>query len=50
VDNVVLLCSRHHHHIHRRGWNVELSITGDLIVTTPDGTTRTSRPPGALSP
>jgi hypothetical protein len=48
-QNLILLCGRHHHHIHRPGWKAQLTITGDLIITTPNGTTRTSRPPGTLT-
>jgi hypothetical protein len=48
--NVVLLCNRHHHLIHRKHWNAEMSADGTLTVTSPDKTTRTSRPPGTLSP
>ena len=48
--NLVLLCHRHHHFIHRRGWHVAMTSTGALQVTSPDGITRLGRPPGALGP
>jgi Domain of unknown function (DUF222) len=53
LDNLVLLCSRHHHHVHRLGLLLKLLPNGDLDITFPDGTTRISRPrgqPGGRSP
>ncbi len=46
LDNLVLLCNRHHHLIHRPGWHLKLLPNADLEVTFPDGTTRTSQPRG----
>ncbi len=46
LDNLVLLCNRHHHLIHRPGWQLKLLPSADLEVTFPDGTTRTSQPRG----
>ncbi len=46
LDNLVLLCNRHHHLIHRPGWQLKLLPNADLEVTFPDGTTRTSQPRG----
>jgi len=45
--NLVLLCSRHHHFVHRT--NVQLSFDDQwgLHVFWPDGTERTSQPRGA---
>ena len=48
LANLVLLCARHHHLIHQPGWNLVLRPDGALEVTTPQGLTRTSRPPGHL--
>ncbi len=47
VTNLVLLC-RHHHRLktHAPDWDFRLE-DGALYVTTPGGTTRTTRPPGA---
>ncbi|HEY9556505.1 MAG TPA: DUF222 domain-containing protein [Acidimicrobiales bacterium] len=45
LSNLVLLCSKHHHLIHRRGWHITMDDTGVLEVTAPDGTTRRSHPP-----
>jgi hypothetical protein len=47
-DNLVLLCSRHHHLVHKTGWQAKLLPSADLEVTLPDGTVRTSAPPGRL--
>ncbi|MCO7220744.1 DUF222 domain-containing protein [Klenkia sp. PcliD-1-E] len=47
VDNLALLC-RHHHRLktHAPGWAFTLDPDGTLVVTTPGGTTLTTRPPG----
>jgi hypothetical protein len=50
IDNLVVLCSRHHHRLHEPGWDAKLKPDGALRIAHPDGAVRTSRPPGALSP
>jgi len=50
LDNLVLLCRRHHTLLHKPGWHAKLLPDGELDVTDPDGRHRTSRPPGALEP
>lgn len=45
LPNLVLLCSRHHHRIHQKGWHLKLLPTGTVEVTMPDGTVRTGDPP-----
>jgi len=45
LSNLVLLCSKHHHRVHMKGWHIKLRPDGALEVTQPDGTTRTSDPP-----
>jgi hypothetical protein len=45
LQNLVLLCSRHHHLIHLKGWHIKLLPHGTIEVTAPDGTLRTSDPP-----
>ena len=50
LDNLVLLCNRHHHQIHRPGWHLKLLPNADLEITYPDGTTRTSQPRGQPTP
>ncbi len=44
LANLVLLCSRHHHQIHRRDWYLKLLPGGTVMVTTPGGFTYTSEP------
>lgn len=44
LTNLVLLCSKHHHRIHMKGWHLKLLPTGEVEVTLPDGRVRTSRP------
>jgi len=45
LSNLVLLCSKHHHQVHLKGWHIKLRPDGAVEVTQPDGTTRTSDPP-----
>ncbi len=44
LPNLVLLCSRHHHVIHKIGWQLKLRPDGTVEVTRPDGHTTTSQP------
>jgi hypothetical protein len=46
LDNLVLLCSRHHHLLHKPGWHAKLLPDATFEVTFPDGRVRTSHPPG----
>jgi hypothetical protein len=47
-DNLCCLCRRHHRlKTHAPGWLFRLDPDGALLVTTPTGVTRISRPPGA---
>jgi hypothetical protein len=41
----VLLCSRHHHLLHRPGWHTKLLPDATLEITNPTGHIRTSHPP-----
>ena len=43
LANLVLLCSRHHHLLHKPGWHAQLKPDGALIITGP-GHTHTSHP------
>lgn len=46
-DNLCCLCRRHHRlKTHAPGWLFRLDADGALLVTTPTGVTRISRPPG----
>jgi hypothetical protein len=45
LPNLVLLCCRHHHLIHQRGWHIKLLPCGTVEVTDPTGRVHTSDPP-----
>ena len=47
LDNLVLLCNRHHHLVHQHDLQVKLLPHGDLHVTWRDGRERISHPRGA---
>jgi predicted restriction endonuclease len=46
LDNLVLLCSRHHHLAHKPGWTLKLLVdnNAEVIATTPDGLVLRSHP------
>ena len=46
LDNLLMLCSYHHHLIHRQNWQIRLLANADAEFTTPDGRTLTSKPHG----
>jgi hypothetical protein len=46
LSNLVLLCSRHHHLLHRPRWHTKLLPDNTLEVTDPQGRIHTSHPPG----
>ena len=46
-ENLVLLCSRHHHLVHQMNLQLKLLPSGDLHVVWPDGHERVSHPRGA---
>lgn len=46
-DNLVLLCSRHHHVVHQQRLDLKLLPSGQLDVTWSDGRCRSSQPRGA---
>ncbi|HET6833934.1 MAG TPA: DUF222 domain-containing protein [Acidimicrobiales bacterium] len=45
LANLALLCSRHHHLLHTRGWHAKLLPDATLEVTDAQGHTRTTSPP-----
>jgi hypothetical protein len=46
LNNLILLCSRHHHLLHKPGWHSILDADGTLTITTPNlGHTIQSKPP-----
>jgi uncharacterized protein DUF222 len=47
--NIVLVCSRHHHRLHRRGWEAKLRPDATFEVTAPDGRHWVTHPPGAAA-
>ena len=47
LHNLCLLCRRHHRTVHQRGWTLTMDPHGTITITTPDGTTHTSRPRGS---
>jgi hypothetical protein len=48
IDNLVLLCRRHHKRLHQPGWHAKLLPDATFEVTNPNGHVRSSHPPGAL--
>ena len=46
LENLVLLCNRHHHLVHRHNLHLKLLPNAHLHITFPDGTVRTSQPRG----
>lgn len=49
LPNLVLLCSKHHHVIHQKGWHLRLDPTGTVEVADPNGQRRPSEPPGTAA-
>jgi hypothetical protein len=48
LDNLVLLCRRHHRRLHKPGWHAKLLPDGELQVTDPSGVVRTTYPPSRI--
>jgi hypothetical protein len=48
LDNLVLLCSRHHHLLHRGEWEAKLRPDAVFEVTDPWGNVHTTSPPNTL--
>jgi hypothetical protein len=44
IMNLVMLCSKHHHLLHKTRWTAVLEPDGTLHITGPDGETRTTHP------
>ena len=49
LDNLVLKCTKHHHTGHLPGWHETLEPGAVLVVTDPQGRTRTTHPPGLVA-
>ena len=45
LDNLLPVCSRHHHKIHDSGWEVTLGPNRQLTIRFPDGTVQSTGPP-----
>jgi 5-methylcytosine-specific restriction endonuclease McrA len=45
LDNLVPLCSRHHHRVHDSGWDLTLDANRVLTIVRPDGTLMSTGPP-----
>jgi hypothetical protein len=46
-ENLILLCSRHHHHVHQQNITIELLPNGEAFFITFDGKRSGSTPRGA---
>jgi len=46
LDNLVPICSKHHARIHHDGWTITLGPHRELSLRLPDGTVRSTGPPG----
>lgn len=49
IENLLPLCSKHHHLAHEGGWGLSLDRFRYLTITFPDGTSRCHGPPKALA-
>ena len=45
LDNLVLLCRRHHRAVHEEGFAIELTANGEVLVTEPGGRRLPDAPP-----
>jgi hypothetical protein len=45
LENLLPVCSKHHHAIHDLGWDVRLGPRRELTLTLPDGSIRNTGPP-----
>jgi hypothetical protein len=50
LDNLVLLCTRHHHLLHSPRWHAKLLPDTTLEITNPQGQVHTSDPPALRPP
>jgi hypothetical protein len=50
LDNLALVCGRHHHLLHSPGWHAKLLPDATLEITDPHGRTHTSTPPSWAPP
>ena len=45
IDNLLPICTKHHHLVHEGGWNLALDTRRNLTITYPDGAIMTTGPP-----
>ncbi len=45
LDNLVMMCSYHHHKLHLKGWDAKLKPDGELVITNPNGRVTSTYPP-----
>ena len=45
LQNLLPLCTRHHHNVHEGGWQLHLDNQRQLTITYPNNTTQTTGPP-----
>jgi len=50
LDNLIPLCSRHHHLVHDLGWHLHLAPDRTLTITPPNGTPPSGTPPSQARP
>lgn len=50
IDNLALVCERHHHLLHKLGWHLKLLPDATLKITLPSGRVLTTRPRGVDPP
>ncbi len=46
LDNLIPICTKHHTKVHHDGWIIELGHNRELTLRLPDGTIRSTGPPG----
>jgi hypothetical protein len=45
IDDLLPVCSKHHHLVHEGGWHLALDPRRNLTITFPDGAIMTTGPP-----
>jgi hypothetical protein len=50
LDNLIPLCSHHHHLVHEGGWTIELLPSRAVRITRPDGVHHATAPPPSRRP
>ena len=50
LNNLLPLCTKHHHQVHHHNWTLHLDNNRTLTITHPDNTTMTTGPPTRHTP